>query len=131
MKISHSGVFVLLLFSLSVLAQTRTARRPRESQLPEPEPPSCTVANWENGGRTRTWPRSYNSATVRFLSSIKLSMTHKLKLIDYGAEMEKQDLKLQTTLDADIRNEGRVEAQADQVLSARGKLEREFTMMTP
>lgn len=64
MKISHSGVFVLLLFSLSVLAQTRTGRRPRESQLPEPEPPSCTVANWENGGRTRTWPRSYNSATA-------------------------------------------------------------------
>ena len=54
---------------------------------------------------------------------------HKLKLIDYGAEMEKQDLKLQTLLDADVPNEGQVEAQVDQVLGARGKLEREFTMM--
>jgi hypothetical protein len=47
---------------------------------------------------------------------------HKLKLIDYGAEMEKQDLKLQTLLDADVPNEGQVEAQVDQVLGARGKL---------
>ena len=54
---------------------------------------------------------------------------HKLKLIDYGAEMEKQDLKLQTLLDADVPNEGQVEAQVDQVLAARGKLEREYTLM--
>jgi len=54
---------------------------------------------------------------------------HKVKLIDYGADMEKQDLKLQTLLDADVPNEGQVEAQVDQVLGARGKLEREYTMM--
>jgi len=54
---------------------------------------------------------------------------HKVKLIDYGAEMEKQDLKLQTLLDADVPNEGQVETQVDQVLAARGKLEREYTMM--
>ena len=54
---------------------------------------------------------------------------HKVKLIDYSAEMEKQDLKLQTLLDADVPNEGQVEAQVDQVLAARGKLEREFTLM--
>jgi Spy/CpxP family protein refolding chaperone len=54
---------------------------------------------------------------------------HKMKLIDYGADMEKQDLKLQTLLDADQPDEGQVSAQVDQVLAARGKLEREFTMM--
>jgi Spy/CpxP family protein refolding chaperone len=54
---------------------------------------------------------------------------HRLKLIDFGAEMEKEDLKLQTLLDADVPNEGQVGAQVDQVLGARGKLEREFTMM--
>jgi len=43
--------------------------------------------------------------------------------------MEKQDLKLQTLLDADVPNDGQVEAQVDQVLAARGKLEREFTLM--
>jgi Spy/CpxP family protein refolding chaperone len=54
---------------------------------------------------------------------------HRLKLIDYSAEMQKQDLKLQTLLDADSPNETQVGAQVDQVLAARGKLEREFTMM--
>jgi Spy/CpxP family protein refolding chaperone len=54
---------------------------------------------------------------------------HKVKLIDYGADMEKQDLKLQTLLDADVPNEGQVEGQVDQVLAARGKLEREYTIM--
>jgi len=54
---------------------------------------------------------------------------HRLKLIDYGAEMEKEDLKLQTMLDADVPNEGQINSQVDQVLSARGKLEREYTIM--
>ncbi len=54
---------------------------------------------------------------------------HKMKLIDYGAEMQKQDLKLQSLLDADTPDEGQVSSQVDQVLAARGRLEREFTMM--
>lgn len=54
---------------------------------------------------------------------------HKMKLIDYGAAMEKEDLKLQVLLDADQPNEGQVNSQVDQVLAARGKLEREYTMM--
>jgi hypothetical protein len=44
--------------------------------------------------------------------------------------VEKQDLRLQTLLDADVPNDGQVEAQVDQVLAARGKLEREFTFMS-
>jgi Spy/CpxP family protein refolding chaperone len=54
---------------------------------------------------------------------------HKLKLIDYGASMAKEDLKLQNLLDADQPNESQVSSQVDQVLAARGKLEREYTMM--
>jgi Spy/CpxP family protein refolding chaperone len=54
---------------------------------------------------------------------------HKLKLIDYGATMAKEDLKLQNLLDADQPNESQVSGQVDQVLAARGKLEREYTMM--
>jgi len=54
---------------------------------------------------------------------------HRMKLIDYGAEMEKQDLKLQSLLDADVPNEGQIGGQVDQVLEARGKLEREYTNM--
>ena len=58
----------------------------------------------------------------------KTFVEHRLKLIDYQAETEKANLKLQTLLDADDPNEGQVGAQVDQVLAARGKLEREFTM---
>jgi len=54
---------------------------------------------------------------------------HRLKLIDFGAEMEKQDLRLQTLLDADVPDEGQISSQVDQVLDARGKLEREATTM--
>ncbi len=54
---------------------------------------------------------------------------HRMKLIDFGAEMEKQDLKLQALLDADVPDEAQIGSQVDQVLESRGKLEREFTMM--
>jgi Spy/CpxP family protein refolding chaperone len=54
---------------------------------------------------------------------------HRLKLVDYGADMEKADMKLQQMLDADTVNESAVNDQVDQVLAARGKMEREFTTM--
>jgi Spy/CpxP family protein refolding chaperone len=54
---------------------------------------------------------------------------HRLKLIDYQADLEKQDLELQTLLDQDSPSEGSVGSQVDQELSARSKLEREYTMM--
>jgi len=54
---------------------------------------------------------------------------HRLKLIDYQADVEKQNFKLQTLLDADRPDDAQVSAQVDQTLAARGKLEREFTMM--
>lgn len=68
-----------------------------------------------------------NSGQVSQLDEIYYQ--HRLKLIDYGAEMEKQDMKLQNLLDADVPNEGQISSQVDQVLAARGRLEREFTMM--
>jgi Spy/CpxP family protein refolding chaperone len=54
---------------------------------------------------------------------------HRLKLVDIGAEMQKSDMKLQQMLDADTVDESAVNAQVDQVLAARGKMEREFTNM--
>ena len=55
---------------------------------------------------------------------------HRLKLIDFGAEMEKADMKLRQMLNADTVDESQVNTQVDQVLAARGKMEREFTMLT-
>jgi len=55
--------------------------------------------------------------------------SHKLKLIDDSAEMQKADLKLRTLLDVDSPDQNQVLAAVDQVLAARGKVERETTMM--
>jgi Spy/CpxP family protein refolding chaperone len=129
MKINFSGVLAILLFPLSMLAQGR------------PVPSSTTVTTAGTGatfvyrGELGKWWQNSNIAKKLQLSDGQIAQLdqtfydHKLKLIDYGADMEKQDLKLQTLLDADVPNEGQVEAQVDQVLAARGKLEREFTFM--
>jgi Spy/CpxP family protein refolding chaperone len=55
---------------------------------------------------------------------------HRMNLIDYRAELEKQELKLDSLLNSDHPEEGQVNGQLDQVLAARAKLEREFTAMT-
>jgi len=117
----------ILLAPFAIEAQTRPAAAPSASTRPK--------AGF-------TWHRELgkwwqNSEIVKKLQLSDGQITqldqtfveHRLKLIDYGAEMEKQDLKLQALLDADVPNEGQVSAQVDQVLEARGKLEREFTMM--
>jgi len=130
MKTKYAGVLALLLFPLSVWAQSS-----------RPVPPSTTVttagprATFVYHGELGKWWQNSEIAKKLQLGDGQIAQLdqtfydHKLKLIDYGAEMEKQDLKLQSLLDADVPNEGQVEAQVDQVLTARGKLEREFTMM--
>jgi hypothetical protein len=129
MRIRFSAILAILLCPLSMLAQGR------------PVPSSTTVttsgtrATFVYRGELGKWWQNSDIARKLQLSDGQIGQLdqtfydHKLKLIDYGAEMEKQDLKLQTMLDADVPNEGQVEAQVDQVLGARGKLEREFTLM--
>jgi hypothetical protein len=129
MRTKFFGMFAMLFVSLSLLAQNRTAS------------PSTTIATpgtkMTMSYRTELgkWWQNSDVAKKLQLSDGQIGQLdqtfydHKMKLIDYGADMEKQDLKLQTLLDADVPNEGQVESQVDQVLSARGKLEREFTMM--
>lgn len=56
-------------------------------------------------------------------------MEHKLKLIDLRAELEKQEVQLQPLIDADQPDEAQVSTQLDQVLAARGRLEKESAMM--
>jgi hypothetical protein len=129
MKIRSSGALAILLFPLSMLAQGR----------PGPSSTTVTTAGTRGTfvyrGELGKWWQNSDLAKKLQLSDGQIGQLdqtfydHKLKLIDYGADMEKQDLKLQALLDADVPNEGQVEAQVDQVLAARGKLEREFTFM--
>ena len=54
---------------------------------------------------------------------------HRLKLIDLRAELEKQEARLQPLVEADQPDEAKVSAQIDQVLAARGRLEKANAMM--
>src|SRR6058998_3276530 len=126
MKISHMVGLVLTVISANVHAQVTKATKPA--------PPGAKMTVVFRGELGKWWQNSeiakklqLNDGQISQLDQIFYE--HKLKLIDYGAEMEEQDLKLQTLLDADVPNDGQVEAQVDQVLAARGKLEREYTMM--
>jgi len=50
-------------------------------------------------------------------------------LIDMVATLQKEELKLETLINADNPNENAVSNQVDQVVQARGKLEKEHAMM--
>ncbi len=56
-------------------------------------------------------------------------LEHRLKLIDLRAELEKQEARLQPLIEADQPDETKVSAQIDQVLAARGRLEKANAMM--
>jgi len=131
MKMSKFCYMFVFLISVSALAQ---------SPPPVP-PPQNQVFVRQSGGKVMIrsemgkWWKDSNLAKKLQLTEGQITQLdqiffdHKMKLVDYGAEMEKEDLKLQNLLDADIPNEGQVGTQVDQVLTARGKLEREYTMM--
>ena len=123
------GVFAI------VLASMLQAQNPPADPGPPPPPHGKSgrmMAHHEMG----QWWKNPDIASKLQLTDAQVAQLnqvffdHKMRLIDYGADMEKQDLKLQNLLDADQPNESQVSAQVDQVLAARGKLEREFTMLS-
>ena len=128
-------VLILALMALPLSAQTTAT-------LPGPPGMGGTVVAGTAGkrvfvyhGEMGKWWQNADIVKKLQLSEAQISqldqifVDHRMRLIDYGADMEKQDLKLQTLLDADVPNEGQINGQVDQVLDARGKLEREFTTM--
>jgi hypothetical protein len=130
MKTSSLAAFLLLLSPLYLQGQNRSTT----TSVASPAPPGAGMRVVYRTELGKWWQNSDIAKKLQLGDGQigQLDQTfydHKLKLIDYGAEMEKQDLKLQALLDADVPNEGQVEAQVDQVLAARGKLEREFTLM--
>ena len=59
----------------------------------------------------------------------QIFMDHRMRLIDWVADLQKQELKLEGFLDADQPDEAQVSNQVDQVVAARGKLEKENALM--
>jgi len=82
-----------------------------------------------------TWWKNSDMATKLKLSDDQVKRldetfySHKMKLIDESADMQKADLQLRSLLEADNPDQSQVMAAVDQVLTARGKVERETTLM--
>jgi len=132
-KMKNSSLCCLLisLLSVSALAQSPSPAAPPQNQVFVRQSGGKVMIRNEMG----KWWKDSNVAKKLQLTDGQIRQLdqtfydHKMKLVDYGAEMEKEDLKLQNLLDADEPNEGQIGTQVDQVLTARGKLEREYTMM--
>ena len=132
MKISRLYLVSALLLALPSMGQISTQGSSAGGLVVRSDSaPGKMVVRHEMG----KWWQDSNVAKKLQLSESQLGQLdqifydHRMKLIDYQAEMEKEDLKLQSLLDADVPNEGQVGSEVDQVLAARGKLEREFTTM--
>jgi Spy/CpxP family protein refolding chaperone len=132
MKISRLYLISALLLALPSMGQISTQGSSGGGLVVRSDSaPGKMVVRHEMG----KWWQDSNVAKKLQLSESQLGQLdqifydHRMKLIDYQAEMEKEDLKLQSLLDADVPNEGQVGSEVDQVLAARGKLEREFTTM--
>jgi Spy/CpxP family protein refolding chaperone len=132
MKISKVCSLLVFLVPAAALAQSSTPpAAPAQNQVFMRQGGGKVVIRSEMG----KWWKDSSVAKKLHLTDVQIAQLdqtffdHKMKLVDYGAEMEKADLKLQNLLDADVPNEGQVGSQVDEVLAARGKLEREFTMM--
>ena len=92
----------------------------------QPAPPGMGTGKW--------WK---NSEIVRELGLSEAQVgqieqtffEQRLKLIDLKADLDKQETRLQPLVEADQPDEAKVSAQIDQVLAARGRLEKANAMM--
>jgi Spy/CpxP family protein refolding chaperone len=133
MKTSRLSGALVLLVSIGAVAQGTAAAGPA------PATPSTPAIHQRMAVMYRhemgKWWQNSDTAKKLQLNEGQISQLdqifydHRMKLIDYGAETEKQDLKLQSLLDADVPDEGQIGSQVDLVLASKGKLEREYTMM--
>jgi len=57
-------------------------------------------------------------------------LEHRMKLVDLNADLERQELKLEPLIDADQPDENAISTQLDQVVAARGRLEKANAMMS-
>ena len=131
----YAGFLLLMALFLPVVvaAQMAPARTPAPALPPQapsfprqPAPPGMEMGKW--------WK---NSEIVRELGLSEAQVgqiertffEQRLKLIDLKADLEKQETRLQPLIEADQPDEAKVSAQIDQVLAARGRLEKANAMM--
>jgi Spy/CpxP family protein refolding chaperone len=99
--------------------------RERGPLPPGPRGPGMGRAWWKNPEVVREL--ELTPAQVEQIE--KAVYDHRLKLVDLRADVERQELRLQPLVEAERPDEAKVGAQLDQVLAARGRLEKANTMM--
>ncbi len=113
---------------LWLVAQTPPAQPGGGSPPPPPRPP----VGMGPGG---VWWRNSEIAKRLALTDgqvaqiDKVVLEHRLKLVDLRATLDKEELKLQPLLDAERLDEAKVSAQLDQIIAARGKLDKANSLM--
>lgn len=129
-KRTYSGLLISTLLLLSSLAMAQTAAQP-----PAPDNNASMHRKMGMHHMMGTWWK--DSETVKQLQLTDQQsqqieqgfQEHRMRLIDLHATLEKQELKLQNLIDADQPDESQVNAQVDQVVAARGALEKEHAAM--
>ncbi len=115
MKVSRVALLTLLLAPCLAAAQGP----------PGPPHPPDLGKWWKNSEIVREL--QLNEAQANQIEQTFLEQ--RLKLIDLRAELEKQEARLQPLIEADHPDEAKVSAQIDQVLAARGRLEKANALM--
>jgi len=104
-----------------------------EPQMPRtPAPPAPPAPPGRELGR---WWKNSQIVSQLQLSEAQIEkieqvfLDHRLKLIDLKADVERNEARLQPLIEADQIDEAKVSAQLDQLLAARGRLEKANIMM--
>ena len=98
------------------------------AQMPPgaPHPPGPDLGKW---WKNSDIVRELGLSEAQINQIEQTFLEQRLKLIDLRAELEKQEARLQPLIEADQPDEAKVGAQIDQVLAARGRLEKANAMM--
>ncbi len=98
------------------------------AQIPPgaPHPPGPDLGKWWKNSEI---VRELGLSEAQINQIEQTFLEQRLKLIDLHAELEKQETRLQPLIEADQPDEAKVSAQIDQVLAARGRLEKANALM--
>ena len=134
MKLTKRFLFAVLLLPAVAAAQMAPPAPAQTPQGPPAQPGQFGPAPAPPADLGKWWK---NSEIVRELQLTDAQVNqieqaffdHRLKLIYLRAELERQETRLQPLIEADQPDEAKVSAQIDQVLAARGRLEKANAMM--